>query len=1592
MEVFHPLIRRWFTDRFGEPTKPQTLGWPQIAAGNNTLIAAPTGSGKTLAAFLVCLDRLWRDWLAGKLHNGIRVVYISPLKALSNDIDRNLQTPLGEIRQLAADCGYDPPPIRTAVRTGDTPSSARQKMLRQPPHVLVTTPESLYLLLTAEKSREILKSVDTVIVDEIHALARDKRGSHLALSLERLTELCEQPPTRIGLSATQRPIEDIARFLVGSDAQVITSFNRDPSWSASQSGALPDGSQLNAGPHSTEHSVPTTTRTPQHSSLSPSVHIIDAGHARDLDLAVDVPASELSAVCSHEQWGEVYERLVELINTHRSTLIFVNTRRLAERVSHHLRELLGEEAVAGHHGSLAKELRLTAEQKLKSGELKAIVATASLEMGIDIGYIDLVCQIGSPRAIATFLQRVGRSGHSLGKTPKGRLFPLTRDELLESMALIRAVNRGRLDAIEIPQAPLDILAQQIVASAACEEWDEESLFEMCRRAWPYRDLTRKRFEEVLELLANGVTPSSKRGAYLHRDRINGRVRARRNARLAAITSGGAIPETAEYRVVVEPDKTFVGTVDEDFAIESLAGDVFLLGNMSWRVQYVRSGQVVVRDAEGAPPSIPFWFGEGPGRTIELSEEVSRLRSDIVASLSSITLQLAGGSRGTSGEGVRATDTYDDASPTERPPRSLDSDPPASGRVPCSPHSPSEESGAAAGLSDLESDDERNDPSRTAANITRSTMRDCGVNAWAAQQASNYIESQAAALGVVPTKDEIVYERFFDESGGMQLVIHSPFGARINRAWGLAMRKRFCRSFDFELQAAATDNGILLSLSPQHSSPIDSLFKMLGPHNARDLLEQSVLVAPMFQVRWRWNITRALAVLRTQGSKRVPPHLQRFRSDDLLASAFPETVGCLENHHGDVEIPDHPLVQQTMHDCLTEAMDVERWIGVLQQIKDGAIQLIPRDTREPSPFCHELLNANPYAFLDDAPLEERRTRAVSTRRTFTAEDVRDLAKLDPAAISQVCEEARPIVRDADELHDTLVTLAAVPSSEAASWQHWFDELVAERRASMVEVGNRSFMIASERWPLIRAVYEGAVADPQIKLPAELDLDVERTQGWIELVRGRMQFRGPITVAGLADELGLERSQVDSSLEALESQGIVLRGRFTTAAISSESSPSEWCDRRLLARIHRVTLEGLRQRIKPVSPDDYMRYLIRRHRVGREAKWGGAVGVREAIAQLQGFEMPAGAWESRILAARCDDYDPQWLDQLFLSGEVTWGRLRTLKRDDDKGRGNGAITRAMPISLMLREDLSWLVSDPRAFNDKPVNADCSAESLSLSGYAQQVLEALHQRGALFAQELKTTTGLLPSHLEEALRELAACGFVTSDAFAAVRAIAGQPTAKRNGRRRKAASGMALPAGRWSLFPGSLEEPSRDERLEQWARLLLRRYGVLFRDLLARENASPAWHELVRVLRRLELRGEIRGGRFVSGVGGEQFAEDNAISELRASRETEPDDSWILLCGADPLNLAGVILPGARVTANQKNYLILQAGCCIAAKQAGQIEFFAEVDRETEASMRRALQTGRLDAQDHIRARWLAEDRKPRSLPELSTAVPSRSLRQP
>ncbi len=1401
-QPFHPLVREWFAQRFGEPTEPQRRGWPLIAQGGDVLICAPTGSGKTLAAFSICLDDLVCRAQLGDLPDATLVVYVSPLKALSNDVRKNLELPLRELQVHALERGVPLAAIRTAVRTGDTTPAQRAEMLRKPPHVLVTTPESLFILLTAQRSRRLFKSVTTVIVDEIHAMAGDKRGAHLALTLARLDALVEaerrERPQRIGLSATVKPVDEVARF------------------------------------------------------LGPATQVVDIGSRRDMELHVEVPRDELGAVASTPMWDELYDRIAELISAHRTTLVFVPTRRMSERVAFALGERLGENMLMPHHGSLSREARFDAERRLKDGELRAVVATASLELGIDIGTIDLVVQLGTPRAIGVALQRIGRSGHWIGARPKGVIFATTRDELIECAALVRAVRGGAMDALRIPRAPLDILAQQVVAACAEGEWGSEELYALAKSAYAYRSLAREDFEQVLSMLADGIATSRGRsGTFIHYDRVNGRLRPRRGARLAAITCGGAIPDNANYTVIVEPEGQTIGTLDEDFAIESMAGDVFLLGSNSWLIRKIESGVVRVEDAHGAPPSIPFWNGEGLGRTLELSREVCEVRRRIEAS---------------------------------------------------------------------------NDES-----AREFLVAECGLDDAGAGQAIPYVRAGSRALGALPSDRLVVAERFFDEAGGMQLVLHAPFGARINRAWGLALRKRFCRSFNLELQAAATDNGILLSLTEQHAFPLEIVFEFVKSASVEDVLTQAMLPAPMFAARWRWNATRSLAILRRRGGRKVPPQIIRMRSDDLVAAVFPDQAACAENLSGPIRVPDHVLVRETIDNCLREAMDVDALREILDQIEVGEIATHAVDTPEPSPFSHEILNANPYAFLDDAPLEERRARAVQLRRTLG--DEQSAGILDAQAIATVAQEVQPLVRDADELHDALSTLIlAVP---VAAWQAWFTHLVQERRARTVERGGRTFWACTERLA-------------QIENP-------------IEILRGWLEHSGPVTISELCERLAFDAPSIESALLALENEGQVLRGNWgptarvapqepslrsssfvsaeepsgrsepydchgerSTNGVSAESNhrrktlersldsasltryarddkpmseatnagtkgSEQWCNRRVLARIHRLTIGQLRREIEPVSTAQYVRFLYRWQHLTPTTRLYGVDGTLQIVRQLEGYEAPAAAWETQILPARIVGYRPEYLDRLCYSGDVMWGRLSPHPAlepaDEQSARRRIRPTKLAPMTLLMRESAEELTARRQYEIDR------------LSHPAQQVLSEVERRGAPFFSEIMRGTKRLASEVEEALWELVAAGCVTADGFDALRSLI-------DAKRRLGEKGLrARPrssSGRWTLLAASRErvEP------EAFAHRLLARWGVLCRDVISRESIAPPWRELVVVLRRMEARGEVRGGRFVAGVGGEQFARPEALEALRALRRTGGEDVEV---GAyDPLSLAGVILP--------------------------------------------------------------------------------------
>jgi len=1421
--LFHPATANWFASRFPAATDVQQQAWPAIQRGQHTLIAAPTGSGKTLAAFLAAIDTLVREGLERPLEDETRILYISPLKALSNDIHKNLELPLNGIRDALLETGLPDVPIRAAVRSGDTSTAEREAMKRTPPHILVTTPESLYLLLTSQSGREMLSTVRSVIVDEIHALAGNKRGAHLTLSLERLAALTAAPPVRIGLSATQKPIDIMARYLVGERDEPYT--------------------------------------------------IVDTGHSRERDLAIEVPDSPLEAVMAGEVWGEVYARLEQLVLEHRTTLIFVNTRRLAERAAAALAERLGEEAVTSHHGSLAKEHRLDAETRLKQGKLRALVATASLELGLDIGDVDLVCQLGSTRNIATFLQRVGRSGHAVGALPKGRLFPLTRNDLFECTAMLRAIQQGQLDHIPIPEHPLDVLAQQIVAEVAGAEWEEEKLYETYRRAWPYRGLTRAQFTAVVVMLSEGFhTRRGRRGAYIHRDAIHGRLRPRNNARLTALLNGGAIPDQFDYDVILQPEGYFIGTLNEDFAFESIPGDIFQLGNTSYRMLKIEQGRVFVEDAQGQPPNLPFWLGEAPGRSDELSAAVSGLRERMDALLE---------------QGQAAAQDY--------------------------------------------------------------LQTVLGLNPAAAFQLVQYLAAGKAALTVLPSQRRIVFERFFDETGDSHFVIHAPFGSRINRAWGLALRKRFCRRFNFELQAAANEDNLILSLGPTHSFPLEEPAGYLNAQTAEHILVQALLDAPMFPTRWRWVANTALAVPRNRGGKRVPAPFQRNDAEDLIALVFPDQLACFENIAGEREVPDHPLVEQTLWDCLHELMDIDGLVELLKGLASGEIQVITRELATPSPLALEILNAQPYAFLDDAPAEERRTLAVQQRRFMDPQSAADIGRLDPAAIERVCAQAWPEARHPDELHDALNLLGFMTEAEgergplselherlAHGWPEMMGSLQADGRTTVVTTSNgHRLWTNAERLHQLLALFPEAHTTPPL---APLEACPPREEALLELIRSRLEGLGPVTLAELAAPLGLPEAEVNQALLGLQQEGFAIQGRFRPQA---QSEQQEWCERGLLARIHRYTLKQLRSEVEPVSPADFMRFLFHWHGLDQPAE--GEEALLRSVEQLEGYSLAAAGWEEDVLPARLSPYHRSDLDRLCASGKLLWLRLH-LPAAAEKRRKGGAI-RSTPVALMPRAHLAhWRQGSPLP----------DAQTLPLSPAAHKVHGLLREMGASFFDELLHEARLLRSQLEEALGELVAWGLVTADSFQGLRSLTTPQQVQRRRVGRKLHGQELAAAGRWSLLRPlrGADEVDRYSHVEHIARVLLKRYGVVFRKLLEREQGLPPWRELLYVYRRMEARGEIRGGRFVNGFSGEQFALPEAVGGLRDIHKRPAGGDMLAISAVDPLNLTGLITVGPRIAAQHKHRILYRDGVPVALSANGRIDFFAETSLEEQWQGRNLL----------------------------------------
>lgn len=1358
--LFHPAVSRWFQRRFGEATAVQDAAWQSLNRQHPTLIVAPTGSGKTLAGFLTVINRLVEMALSGDLDDRIRVVYVSPLRALSNDIERNLREPLSGILDELRAMGVACPEIRAQVRTGDTPQNERQKMRRRPPHILVTTPESLFIMLTADSGRAMLSRVETILVDEIHAIAGSKRGAHLALSLQRLTALASQQPLRVGLSATVKPLTKVAQWLTG------------------------DG----------------------------DCQLVDHGHRRQWDLAMELADEPLGSVLSNQAWEAIYDRLAELIEEHRTTLIFSNTRRLAERAARHLSERMGEGAVTAHHGSLSREHRLETEARLKSGELRAVVATASLELGIDVGHIDLVCQLGSPRAISALLQRVGRAGHRLDRLPKGRVWPLSRDDLVECAALLDSARQGYLDQLRFHDQPLDVLSQHIV-SMATQTIDIDALYQIVQQTWDYRELSRQDLMQVVDMLAGGY--SNRRGRrlpWVEWDKVQNTLRSRRHVGSVVMMNAGAIPDHFDYDVWLMPEESFVGTLNEDFAFESLPGDIFQLGNQCYRILKVESGRVLVEDAAGAPPNIPFWFGEAPGRSDELSRAVSDLRADIQHIIESVP------------------------------------------------------------------------------NVAEETAQRYELKAEASRQLVEYMQASYSALACLPTQNQVVIERFFDETDDYHLVIHSPFGARLNRAWGLSLRKRFCRRFNFELQAAAVDDAIILSLGSTHSFPLEEILTYLKAETVRDVLTQAVLDAPMFNARWRWNATTALAVLRMRHGKRIPAQFQRNDAEDLMALVFPDSLACLENISGEREVPEHPLVRQTLRDCLEDTMDIAGLESLLRRIENQSLQVRCLDLNGPSPLAREILTARPWAFLDDGAAEERRTLAVRQERHVDRAAAAALARPEEDAIEAVRRECIPVLNSPDDLHDALSRAGYIGSDEASrwgggQWQAWFQQLCRDLRASCLHrADGQALWTASERAAELLLLWPESRLKPS--LPDWALGMANNEEALCNMLLGRLQLLGAATEADIQQQLNLPLGDVTIALTRLEREGALVR--ITAPTMGGEL----WCLRHLGARIRRLSREQRRGVSQPASPRVFLRMLLARHGLSDN---DCLPDVDSTLHVLEGWGAPINIWEQSLLATRMDDFGVSDLDLAMLSGGWAW---RIGRRD------TAALVSASPITLLGREHLSLI-----GYQESAEESD------------HPVLNALRHQGALFMADLREHSRMLQPQLETSLRELAGASRVHADSWSALRQVVRSDAQKRRMERRIPAALRRRHQGgigRWSLLP---PERRGEESLFAWARILLRRYGVLFRLLLERETLAPPWSMLLRVLRRLEDQGEILGGRFVTGVSGEQYALPEAAAALKRLRKSPGGADVKLLHSYDPLAWAAVVAGAPRLPLANSHVLVLR-----------------------------------------------------------------------
>ncbi len=1342
-EFFHAATRNWFARNLGTPTPIQLEAWQVLATRQHAVISAPTGEGKTLAAFLAVIDRLVQRAAAGENIRNARVLYVSPLKALSNDIEKNLQAPLAGIRHELAEMGIEIDEIHAMVRTGDTSALERARLVRLKPQIVVTTPESLYLMLTSASGRNLLETIETVIIDEVHALASTRRGAHLSLSLARLECLCADaarrgglttepvPLQRIAVSATVQPLSLVACYLAG-DAPVAICRDARP---------------------------------------------------RAFDIRMLLPPQGLSAVMSGDAWSAIYGELAQEIAKHRTTLIFVNNRRLCERLARHLSELIGSELVASHHGSLSHTQRHKSEQQLKAGTLKVMVATSSLELGLDIGSIDLVVQISSPRSIHAFIQRAGRSEHHKNGTSRALLVPLTRDDLSECVALVRSVRQGNLEQLALASPALDILAQQIVAETAMRDIAADELYTVMKSEYIWRELRRSDFDGVLSMLNDGYSLRfGRRSRYIFYDRTEQIVRARPGARITAALNGGAIPENFEYEVIEEPDGTYVGSVHEDFAIESSRGDVFQLGNRLWQITQVSGNRVSVVYAPNKHPTIPFWIVDVPGRTDALSAAVSSLHELYVKT---------------------------------------------------------------------------GDAQRFALQVCDETGL---APAWVLPLADYYREA-SESLGSLPTQSTVILERFFDEVKNCHIVLHAPFGAQVNRAWGLALRKRFCRQFNFELQAAANDNAIILSLSHTHSFVLPDVFRYLASASAQDVLTQALLDAPMFEVRWRWNASRALAILRRNMRGKVPAQWQKSGAQDLVALLFPDQIACAENLSGPRAIPDHPLVKQTVTDCLNEAMDASGFLRVLKGLESGTIETRSKDSAAPSAFAHEIISARPYAFLDDAPLEERRTRAVRTDVEARAGD-----EISDATIAAVRAETLYPARNEYELYDLLTQFAVVPADEisALGFASSIDSLVARGKAVLQRLGPaeseeaaRLYYTSADREILVHEVYgpnEGASGE-------------QRDHATQSLLLAHLELLGPATIEYLTMRLALSASRIEIALLALENQGAVFQLNRGGTVFFTERSFYQ-----------RLQHYGRRRSVqKRVNPAEYLMFL--QHWQSVTEPMTGQHALIKVLRQLQGVALSHDEW-TRALALRISDFSERMLEDVLLGGEFFWWRPAIA------GAASRSVTARTRYMLLSRE--MWRVLAPSA---PEINA--------LSADARRVFDFLFSNGASFLHDIHaghndrsapTSQKLFSEQTLRGVRELIAQGLVTSDQFFSLRRLA--PRAAKRMRFAPRLVDPQFPSGRFSLVRFRGGEADEDARLRALAEMLLARHGVVYRYAAENDFFKAPWPRLVRTLRLMEMAGQVRSGRFIDELWGEQFADPAAIHGLEAAhgapyKEVTPHD---------------------------------------------------------------------------------------------------------